>query len=211
MRPLLLPLFFALLCVAFYAVTVREFQSAARYLLPVMLALALVIGGVLIRTGERADASSWLRIGGAALAVHVVLAIALNQVTIAPVLQGFAGNYWRASRDAATFVSERARPGDVVFAVSDAGMLAYYSRDRDTVADAAGLAVPALVGRRGPEILERSAARFIVEHYGDAETASYGPCARVWHTPFAGAGIVSARSEFSLNVYECGLETDSRP
>ena len=140
-------------------------------------------------------------------AAHLVIMLVINQVAITPVLSAFEANYWRASREAARYLAGAARPGDTVFALSDIGMLAYYSDDKYRVVDGPGLSVPALVGRGPLEILAVATPRFVVEHYGDASNESIEPAPgmhfdRVKAVPFAAAGIVASKPSYSLNIYE---------
>ncbi len=201
--PFVLPLTFSVFCVAFYAIAVREFQSAARYLLPVMFALSVVAGGVVAGAVARGAAPVVRSLLLPALVVQLLLMMMLNHVTVAPVLRGFKDNYWRASQEVAEYLANAARPGDSVFAASDIGILAYYGRDRYRLVDAPGLSAPTMVGRSAGEILQRSSPRFVVEHYGETESEHFGEeFVRVKAVPFAAAGLISSSDTYSLNVYE---------
>lgn len=206
LEPFLLPGLFAFLCVTFYAAAVPEFQSAARYLLPVIFALAIAIGGIIaIGLSQHGESRMHGRAVLAMVAMQAVAMLAINVVAVVPVLRGFADNYWRASREAAEFLAAEAAPGDTVFAVSDIGMLAYYSRDRYRVVDAPGLATPSLAGLAPGEALARSDARLVVEHYGqaDSERLPLSPdrFRRIRSFPFAAPGLITPRDRYWLNVY----------
>ncbi len=204
-EPFLLPTVFAVLCIAFYALAVKELQSAARYLLPTLYALSLALGGVIARGLDRGLLS--LRFVVSAAALHLGVMLAINHLAVAPVLSGFRDNYWSASRQAADYLASAAKPGDTVFAVSDIGILAYYSRDRYRIVDGPGLATPTLATLQPAERFRLSRARFVVEHYGEAGSEWFfwgppNPYPRVRAIRFAAAGLVSAKGEFSLNIYE---------
>lgn len=206
LEPFLLPGLFGFLCVTFYAAAVPEFQSAARYLLPVIFALAIVVGGIIaMGLSQHGESRMHGRAVLGMLAMQAVAMLATNVVAVAPVLRGFPENYWRASREVAAFLAAEAAPGDTVFAVSDIGMLAYYSRDRYRVVNAPGLAAPSLAGLPRDAALEQSGARLVVEHYGAADSdrlpiapARFG---RIQSFPYAAPGLVTARDRYWLNVY----------
>jgi hypothetical protein len=208
--PVLVSGFFALLCVLFYGVAVREFQSAARYLLPTIYALSIGVGGLVASgLGPFGPSTVWRRAIVGVAAVQAVVMLVVHYVAVVPVLRGFQDNYWRASREAAAFLIEEVTPGETVFAVSDIGMLAYYARDRYRVIDGPGLAAPSLVGLGPQDILVKSGARLVVEHYGrsDSERLPLSPdagFARVRAFPFAAAGLISPEEHYSLNVYRRG-------
>lgn len=206
-EPFLPALSFALLCLAFYAVSMPSFQSPARYLLPTVYALGIAVVGIAVvgfdRFGMRIASP---RIVLALGVIHVIAMLAIHHVSVAPVLAAFRDNYWRASRMAAEYLVEVAEPGESVFAVSDIGMLAYYSHDRYRVVDGPGLADPSLARLNLPDALRRSHARLVVEHYGMAGATLLDlvpdlPYKRERAFPFVAPGLVSAGSDFTLNVY----------
>lgn len=204
--PFLPAWFFAILCATFYVVSMPEFQSPGRYLLPAVYALCIAIAGVSAVAIDRYGIVLSRAFLTGAGTVQIVGMLVLHHVSVAPVLAAFHENYWRASRQAAESLARTATSGEPVFALSDMGMLAYYSQDRYRVVDAAALAAPWLAGLPLDEKVRRSHARFVVEHYGSAstDTLTIAPGLtyhRVEAFPFAAPGLLSTRSDYSLNVY----------
>jgi dolichyl-phosphate-mannose-protein mannosyltransferase len=160
--------FFPLALFAFYLTKTSHLQSPARYCLPALTAMPLLV----CLLGEALwvrDSRAWLgRLAVVCATVQIVLSLYVNHTYVTPVLREFKSNYWRAMRDAARELVRVCKAGDTVLVEVDIGVVSYEDHGRCRIADGGALASPELRGMSFPERIDRSHANYVLESMGQS-------------------------------------------
>lgn len=206
-RRSLLFVIFAGAVLAFYYLKTESLQSPARYLLPAMGVLPLAVAPFLaaarpfLRTGWRFMAVSLI-------AAQFVVAFAVNQLRVAPVLSHMNREYVAAMSGVAAQLDRLCRRGDVVLVEFDLGVVSYRHNRTCRIADGGALASPELRGLSVPEKIERTHARFVIESLGapgHSDITTKGrPLTLLWSRLFASHSVGEPDRSYVVRLFEVG-------
>ena len=204
---------FPIFLTAFYYLKAPGLQSSARYFLPALHLLALVIAVAAHELGRSLDRPLLRRSIAGALGAHLAVALVFNQLYVVPVLARFRDNYWATMQSAAEVLksSEKARSGGVLVEV-DIGMLSFYAGPMCYFFDGGALASPELRNLNVREQLARTGAPVVIETLGlaaGALTQHMPELETVWTRSFASHSLTHPRTTFFCNIYE-NRQTASR-
>lgn len=203
---------FPLLWASFYYLTMPVLQSASRYLMPALTCLPFLAGAALLSIGARADqpTTRFPRLAVMTLAGMLQLGTALyfQHTRIAPVLQSMASEYVATMTEAAAQIEARTSPDDIILVDSDIGVVSWRLAGRRVIADAGGLASPALQGMTLPEMIQSSRAKYVLHSLGTPES---GPTAKnlpqltpLWERSFRSHGVERADTTYTTRLYRVG-------
>ncbi len=196
---------FVLALAAFYYLKTPSLQSSARYYLPALhlvpVLLACMLHGLL-----RAGATVALRRAVyIALACHLAVGLVFNQTRVAPVLARYRDEYWRTLEAAAEFLRgyDPATKEGVLVEI-DFGTLWYYADDECEFFDGGAVATPDLRGLSVEDKIRRKRPRLVVETLG----SSVGAMRRaipglqlLWHREFRSHSISRPDAVYVCNIY----------
>ena len=197
---------FPVLLASFYYLKTPALQSSARYFLPALHLLAVVIALAVHELGRSVD-GRWLHKGVAvALAAHLAAAVTFNQIYVKPVLSRFRDNYWATMKSAAEVLkaNEKARAGGVLVEV-DIGMLSFYAGPECYFFDGGALASPALRNMDVREQLARTNAAVVIETLGftpGGMTQQVPTLEAVWSRSFQSHSLTHPQTLFVCTIYE---------
>lgn len=191
----------------FYSLKAPQLQSPARYFLPFMAPLPLVLVAA-FDAGARLR-SRWATRGLAvACLAQGALSLGLNARLVTPVLLGMTREYIPVMTQAAREVNQRAAPGEALAVFVDIGVVACALRPSVRLIDGGGLASPALQGIAREEILRRTRPRFVLESLGTDERIVEQALARsglestlIWSQTFPAHGIQHAGQLYVARLY----------
>jgi hypothetical protein len=190
----------------FYYVKTDYLQSAARYYLPGMYAIPLLIAILL-----SASSFAQRRIAPPALAAigvaTLILGLVLSLVQVVPVLRQFKDGYRAAMTAGATFLRENCSPGDTALIYVDIGIMADDGIGACRLADGGGLATPELQEGDLDESVAKVDPAFVVQSIGAAEgelLAEYPDWQLVYSRSYTAHGVSTAGNLNFLNVYRTG-------
>ncbi len=197
---------FPLLLALFYYCKTPYLESAARYYLPGLHLLAVVLA-CLFDAWSRDVLEAWLRVATTGfLVVHMALALVINQWTVAPILCRFENGYWRVAQEASRFLRAQAATGKKrVLVEVDIGMLSYYASGPCYFIDGGALATPALRGKTVQEQITETKPDLVIETLGErlGGMAAEAPGLQlVWHRQFLSHSLTHPKTDFFTNIYE---------
>jgi hypothetical protein len=178
----------------FYYVKMPSLESAGRYLLPLLPCEALLLA--LLWKRFEWSKSEWQRWGTAgALGLQALIAVAVNQRTIAPVLKRFESEYGTTMRAAAEELARRTAgmQNRRVLVVVDIGLLSCAGDGRFEIFDGKALATPSLRGLDTKAQMEQVQPAFVVQSLSETsegfEADMPGELHKVWARRFLQHGV----------------------
>jgi len=191
----------------FYSLKTSELQSAARYYLPFMGTLPLLLLAVPNRLSLRPGMVRGVLI--AACVTQVAVSAILNQRLVAPVLSRMTSEYIPTMTGAAREVNARAKSGDSLLVFTDIGVVASQLSRSVYLIDGGGLASPWLQRMPLGAMVDRARPRFVLESLGtdymlvDRALKADSVTARlIWSRPFHSHGVEHADVTYVARLYE---------
>jgi hypothetical protein len=181
-------------------------ESAARYYMPGLFLFAVALACLFDTLSREMEGPMLRRAVLGCLGAHIVLALAINQWTVAPILRRFGANYLSVAQNAAAYLKSRpsARPLRVLVEI-DIGMISYFAGDACYFIDGGALATPSLLGKTLAQQLAETKPDYVIESLGERAGAmgELAPALRlVWHEQFLSHSLSRPKVVFTTNIYE---------
>jgi hypothetical protein len=199
----------------FYYLKTHGLQSTGRYVLPLLPGEVLLLAYCWAHV-EHAMRRLERRIALGFIGAHVVFALALNYLTVTPVLRRFDATYATTMRATADELAKdlQGSTNRRVLVVSDIGVLSCEANGRFEIYDGGALATPSLLGLRLNEMIERVKPAYVVQSLAETPggwitagpddwgaTAS-GELAAVWERRFNRYSVGEATPYYYTIIYE---------
>jgi hypothetical protein len=191
----------------FYSLKTTELQSAARYYLPFMGTLPLVLLAAPNQLSLRPGMVRAVLI--TACVMQVAVSGVLNHRVVAPVLSRMASEYIPTMTQAAHEVNARAKSGDSLLVYTDIGVVASQLSRSVYLIDGGGLASPWLQRMSLGAMVSRTRPRFVLESLGTdpmkvdrALTAGRVTGRLIWSQAFHSHSVEDAGIMYVARLYE---------
>lgn len=198
---------FAAAVLAFYYLKTESLQSPARYLLPAMGVLPLALAPFLA-AARPVLKTGWRFVAVSLVAAQFVVAFAVNQLRVAPVLAQMNREYVAAMSGVAAQLDRLCHHGDVVLVEFDLGVVSYRHNRTCRIADGGALASPELRGLSVPQKIATTHARFVVESLGapgHSDISADGqPLTLLWSRSFASHSVAEPDRTYVVRLFEVG-------
>jgi hypothetical protein len=196
---------FAAAGLAFYYLKTPSLQSPARYLLPILAVLPLVVAPFVAQAWQVAR-MPLQAIAAAAIIVQAALAVVVTHTRVAPVLAGMHDAYVQTMRDVAEQLDRRCAAGDTVLVEFDIGVVSYYHHHACRIADGGALASPELRGMSLREKIAATRPRYIVESLSAPDRSDVGAAApharQIWSRVFASHSVGEPDRLYRARLFE---------
>ena len=173
----------------FYYLRVPSLQSAARYFLPALYPIPLILGAFYDRSCETAEPERSPLLAWSPVLTQLLTSLLFLHFLVGPVLNRFNSEYKAVMQEMTSYLRMHASKTDTVLVVVDIGVVGYYAQGSFQILDHGALASPQLARLAPEEVTEVYRPEYVLLTRSDfLPDPNYAP---VLSRTYLGEGISS--------------------